>query len=240
MCGCDFDDKLGICRNKYPDCPALTGTVIARTDLVSTLYTPQSSLCTTDFLSLSASAWVSYSVAFYTYCLQPPSLPPSSPHLTTISFHLKHPLHSALTLLLLFLTPDEGQNFGAGFYNDHHFHFGYHIYAAAGNAILVVNDLSYFIFITSYFILSCLHLREVMTLSIFQSCHSYLYLSLHCLQQVEHGASQTNVILVLSVAAKFDNNWGRKFHERVLLLVRDIANPSGDDPFFPAWRHKDW
>jgi endoglucanase Acf2 len=26
----------------------------------------------------------------------------------------------------------------------------------------------------------------------------------------------------------------------VLLLVRDIANPSGDDPFFPAWRHKDW
>lgn len=56
MCGCDFDDKLGICRNKYPDCPALTGTVIARTDRVSTLYTPQSSLCTTYFLSLSASA----------------------------------------------------------------------------------------------------------------------------------------------------------------------------------------
>ena len=45
---------------------------------------------------------------------------------------------------------------------------------------------------------------------------------------------------VLSVAAKFDNNWGRKFHERVLLLVRDIANPSGEDPYFPAWRHKDW
>lgn len=22
--------------------------------------------------------------------------------------------------------------------------------------------------------------------------------------------------------------------------MRDIANPSGDDPFFPAWRHKDW
>ena len=45
---------------------------------------------------------------------------------------------------------------------------------------------------------------------------------------------------VLTVAAKFDNNWGRKFHERVLLLVRDIANPSGEDPYFPAWRHKDW
>lgn len=43
-----------------------------------------------------------------------------------------------------------------------------------------------------------------------------------------------------TVAAKFDNVWGRKFHERVLLLVRDIANPSGEDPYFPAWRHKDW
>jgi hypothetical protein len=49
----------------------------------------------------------------------------------------------------------QGSNFGAGFYNDHHFHFGYHIYAAA-------------------------------------------------------------------VAAKYDNIWGRKFHERILLLVRDI------------------
>mmetsp|Transcript_31779 Transcript_31779/g.30301 ORF Transcript_31779/g.30301 Transcript_31779/m.30301 type:complete len:1026 (+) Transcript_31779:155-3232(+) len=68
---------------------------------------------------------------------------------------------------------DQGSNFGAGFYNDHHFHFGYHIYAAA-------------------------------------------------------------------VAAKYDNNWGRKFHERILLLVRDIANPSGTDPYFPAFRHKDW
>ena len=26
---------------------------------------------------------------------------------------------------------DAGSNFGAGFYNDHHFHFGYHIFAAA-------------------------------------------------------------------------------------------------------------
>lgn len=68
---------------------------------------------------------------------------------------------------------DQGQNFGAGFYNDHHFHFGYHIYAAA-------------------------------------------------------------------VASKFDSKWGREFHERVLLLVRDIANPSPADPYFPTWRHKDW
>ena len=68
---------------------------------------------------------------------------------------------------------DPGSNFGAGFYNDHHFHYGYHIYAAA-------------------------------------------------------------------VAAHFDHAWGRKFYQHVLLLVRDIANPSADDPFFPTWRHKDW
>jgi len=68
---------------------------------------------------------------------------------------------------------DPGQNFGNAFYNDHHFHYGYHIYAAA-------------------------------------------------------------------VIVKYDHVWGRKFHERVLLLIRDIANPSHEDPFFPTWRHKDW
>jgi endo-1,3(4)-beta-glucanase len=68
---------------------------------------------------------------------------------------------------------DQGLNFGSGFYNDHHFHFGYHIHAAA-------------------------------------------------------------------VLSKFDHVWGRAWHEHVLLLIRDIANPSHSDPFFPTWRHKDW
>jgi len=68
---------------------------------------------------------------------------------------------------------DQGSNFGAGFYNDHHYHFGYHIYAAA-------------------------------------------------------------------VLAKFDAHWGRKHFEHVLLLIRDIVNPSDDDNYFPTWRHKDW
>jgi endo-1,3(4)-beta-glucanase len=68
---------------------------------------------------------------------------------------------------------DFGQNFGAGYYNDHHYHYGYHIYAAA-------------------------------------------------------------------VVAKFNATWGREFYQRVLLLVRDIVNPSDDDKFFPTWRHKDW
>lgn len=66
-----------------------------------------------------------------------------------------------------------GQNFGAGFYNDHHFHFGYHIYAAA-------------------------------------------------------------------VLSRFDYVWAKKYYEHVLLFVRDIANPSPQDPYFPTWRHKDW
>ena len=66
-----------------------------------------------------------------------------------------------------------GNNFGNGFYNDHHFHYGYHIYAAA-------------------------------------------------------------------VVSYFDSVWGANHFENVLLLVRDIANPSTLDPYFPTWRHKDW
>jgi hypothetical protein len=67
---------------------------------------------------------------------------------------------------------DPGLNFGNAFYNDLHFHYGYHIYAAA-------------------------------------------------------------------VVAHFDHDWGKKFFEEVLLLVRNIASPSDDD-YFPSWRLKDW
>eukprot|EP00968_Pinguiococcus_pyrenoidosus_P016745 scaffold1627_cov238-Pinguiococcus_pyrenoidosus.AAC.11 len=66
-----------------------------------------------------------------------------------------------------------GQNFGHGYYNDHHFHYGYHIYAAA-------------------------------------------------------------------VASKFDPDWGKKYFQHVLTLIRDIANPSKKDLSFHPWRHKDW
>lgn len=68
---------------------------------------------------------------------------------------------------------DPGLNFGNGYYNDHHFHYGYHIYAAA-------------------------------------------------------------------VVAEHDQEWGRRYFERVMLYVRDIANPSAEDLFFPAFRQKDW
>eukprot|EP00555_Chaetoceros_dichaeta_P010025 CAMPEP_0198261074 /NCGR_PEP_ID=MMETSP1447-20131203/9873_1 /TAXON_ID=420782 /ORGANISM="Chaetoceros dichaeta, Strain CCMP1751" /LENGTH=1095 /DNA_ID=CAMNT_0043948879 /DNA_START=58 /DNA_END=3342 /DNA_ORIENTATION=- len=68
---------------------------------------------------------------------------------------------------------DKGLDFGHGFYNDHHYHQGYHIYAAA-------------------------------------------------------------------TVAHFDPAWGTKHFEEVLLLIRDIANPSPDDVYFPTYRMKDW
>lgn len=68
---------------------------------------------------------------------------------------------------------DAGLNFGNGFYNDHHFHYGYFIFAS-------------------------------------------------------------------SVVAHFDPEWGKKHYEEVLLLIRDIANPSEKDTKFPLYRHKDW
>jgi endo-1,3(4)-beta-glucanase len=68
---------------------------------------------------------------------------------------------------------DPGLDFGHGFYNDHHFHQGYHIYAAA-------------------------------------------------------------------TVAYFDPEWGKEMFENVLLLIRDIANPSPDDHYFPTYRMKDW
>ena len=68
---------------------------------------------------------------------------------------------------------DPGLDFGHAFYNDHHFHQGYHIYAFA-------------------------------------------------------------------VVAHFDNEWGKKYFEHGLVLIRDIANPSPLDEYFPQFRMKDW
>jgi endoglucanase Acf2 len=65
-----------------------------------------------------------------------------------------------------------GLNFGNAFYNDMHFHYGYHIFAAAA-------------------------------------------------------------------VAHFDHDWGKRNFENVLLLIRNIANPSKEDSFFPVMRHKD-
>lgn len=67
---------------------------------------------------------------------------------------------------------DPGAAFGNGYYNDHHFHYGYHIYAAA-------------------------------------------------------------------VLAKEDVAWRDRHREQVLHLVRDIANPSPEDPHYSTLRHFD-
>lgn len=68
---------------------------------------------------------------------------------------------------------DMGADFGSGRFNDHHFHYGYWIYAAA-------------------------------------------------------------------VVARSDSAWRTANKERIDALVRDIANPSTTDTYFPKFRHKDW
>ncbi|KAI0226371.1 hypothetical protein L0F63_002721 [Massospora cicadina] len=68
---------------------------------------------------------------------------------------------------------DSGADFGNGWYNDHHFHYGYFLYASA-------------------------------------------------------------------VVGKYDPGWVWWWREPILLLIRDFANPSATDPFFPKFRYKDF
>ena len=68
---------------------------------------------------------------------------------------------------------DQNADFGLGYYQDHHFQFGYHIYAAA-------------------------------------------------------------------VLAKADPIWGSTYEDQVLHYVRDILEPSVEDPQYPFTRSKDW
>jgi hypothetical protein len=48
------------------------------------------------------------------------------------------------------------------------------------------------------------------------------------------------MIQAAAVLSHFDHEWGRENFEKVLLLIRDIANPSDEDEWFPRWRQKDW
>jgi endo-1,3(4)-beta-glucanase len=68
---------------------------------------------------------------------------------------------------------DMGADFGSGRFNDHHFHYGYWIYAAA-------------------------------------------------------------------VVARNDATWRNTHKAAIEALIRDIANPSYSDTYFPKYRHKDW
>ena len=66
---------------------------------------------------------------------------------------------------------DQANSFGNGDYNDHHFHYGYFLYAFAA-------------------------------------------------------------------VAKEDASWAAAWNDKIMLLVRDIAEPSGADPFFTSTRNK--
>ena len=68
---------------------------------------------------------------------------------------------------------DPGSDYGNGWYNDHHFHYGYFIFAAGA-------------------------------------------------------------------VAKGDPAWAAKYKEGTLNLIRDIANPSANDPYFTQYRMFDW
>jgi len=48
------------------------------------------------------------------------------------------------------------------------------------------------------------------------------------------------MIYAAAVVANYDLSWGRMYYEQVLALIRDIANPSIHDRYFPVFRHKDW
>ncbi|CAB9505244.1 Endo-1,3(4)-beta-glucanase [Seminavis robusta] len=68
---------------------------------------------------------------------------------------------------------DVNEDFGNGWYNDHHYHYGYHVYAAA-------------------------------------------------------------------VVAKYDREWAVEYFDKVLLYIRDFANPAPAEEFFVQFRQKDW
>ena len=46
-------------------------------------------------------------------------------------------------------------------------------------------------------------------------------------------------IYAAAILSYFDAEWGKAHFEEVLLLIRDIANPSLEDKYFPIFRHKD-
>ncbi|KZP11846.1 glycoside hydrolase family 81 protein [Athelia psychrophila] len=68
---------------------------------------------------------------------------------------------------------DVNVDFGNGFYNDHHFHYGYFLTGAA-------------------------------------------------------------------IIAKYDSSWMAAHLDYINYFLRDIVNPSRDDPYFPVTRHRDW
>ena len=42
------------------------------------------------------------------------------------------------------------------------------------------------------------------------------------------------------MVAKYDPEWGREYFDKILLYIRDYANPWEDDEYFTPFRQKDW
>ena len=47
-------------------------------------------------------------------------------------------------------------------------------------------------------------------------------------------------IYAAAVVAKFDPEWMSQYDDKVLNLIRDISEPSGQDPYYTQSRSKDW
>ena len=48
------------------------------------------------------------------------------------------------------------------------------------------------------------------------------------------------MIYAAAIVAKNRPEWGREYYDRILLYIRDIANPSSEDNYFPMYRQKDF
>jgi hypothetical protein len=48
----------------------------------------------------------------------------------------------------------------------------------------------------------------------------------------------TATIMICICTQQFYPDWAVEHYEPVLLMIRNIANPSPSDPFFPLFRHK--
>ena len=48
------------------------------------------------------------------------------------------------------------------------------------------------------------------------------------------------MVYAAAIVANHRPEWAREYFDRILLYVRDIANPSSHDKYFPMFRQKDW
>ena len=63
-----------------------------------------------------------------------------------------------------------------------------------------------------------------LVLLIIKSCTLFLLIGYH--------------VYAAAIVAKHRPEWGREYYDRILLYIRDIANPSSEDKDFPMFRQK--